>query len=211
MLFLFGSAQIGRRGCQHREDQDWRYAHRRPPLGNILRRARGDYIGVEGDLSTGASQWPVWERWVGGDLFGGAGGYDLAAAAAAFGAHVDDPVGGFDDVEIVLDDEQRAAAVDELAEGGEELGDVVEVEAGGGLVEDVEGAAAGFGCRFVGGAAGDGARGGEVRGELDALGFAAGERGGGLAEADVAEADLVEDVRACRRSWDGRRRSAGLP
>ena len=28
--------------------------------------------------------------------------------------------------------------------------------------------------------------------ELDALGFAAGERGGGLAEAEVAEADLVE-------------------
>ena len=40
----------------------------------------------------------------------------------------------------------------------------------------------------------DGAGGGEVGGELDALGFAAGERGGGLAEADVAEADLVEDV-----------------
>ena len=36
--------------------------------------------------------------------------------------------------------------------------------------------------------------GGEVGGEFDALGFAAGERGGGLAEADVAEADLVEDV-----------------
>jgi hypothetical protein len=35
---------------------------------------------------------------------------------------------------------------------------------------------------------------GEVGGELDALGFAAGERGGGLAEADVAEADFVEDV-----------------
>ena len=31
-----------------------------------------------------------------------------------------------------------------------------------------------------------------MRGELDALGFAAGERGGGLAEADVAEADFVE-------------------
>ena len=88
---------------------------------------------------------------VGGDLFGGAGGDDLAAAAAAFGAHVDDPVGGLDDVEIVLDDEQGAAAVDELAEGGEELGDVVEVEAGGGLVEDVEGAAAGFGGGFVAG------------------------------------------------------------
>ncbi len=44
---------------------------------------------------------------VGCDLFGGAGGYDLAAAAAALGAHVDDPVGGFDDVEIVLDDEEE--------------------------------------------------------------------------------------------------------
>ncbi len=32
------------------------------------------------------------------------------------------------------------------------------------------------------------------RGELDALGFAAGERSGGLAEADVAEAYFVEDV-----------------
>ncbi len=41
---------------------------------------------------------------VGGDLFGGAHGDDLAAAAAALGAHVDDPVGGFDDVEVVLND-----------------------------------------------------------------------------------------------------------
>src|ERR1700730_10553538 len=43
---------------------------------------------------------------VGGDFFWGAGGYDLAAAGAAFGAHVDDPVGGFDDVEVVLDEEE---------------------------------------------------------------------------------------------------------
>ena len=86
---------------------------------------------------------------VGGDLFGRAGGDDLAAAVAAFGAHVDDPVGGFDDVEVVLDDEEGAAAFDEFAEGREELGYVVEVEAGGGLVEDVEGAAAGFRRGFV--------------------------------------------------------------
>ena len=94
---------------------------------------------------------------VGGDLFGGAHGDDLAASAAAFGAHVDDPVGGFDDVEVVLDDEEGAAAFDEFAEGGEEFGNVVEVEAGGGLVEDVESAAAGFGGGVVGGAAGDAA------------------------------------------------------
>ena len=132
---------------------------------------------------------------IGGDVFGGAGGYDLAAAAAAFGAHVDDPVGRLDDVEVVLDDEEGAATFDELAEGCEEFGDIVEVEAGGGLVEDVEGAAAGFGCCFVGGApVGDGAGRGEVRGQLDALGFAAGECRGGLAETDVAQAYFVEDV-----------------
>ena len=33
-----------------------------------------------------------------------------------------------------------------------------------------------------------------MRGELQALRFAAGERGGGLAEAQIAEADFVEDA-----------------
>jgi subtilase family serine protease len=76
-----------------------------------------------------------------------------------FGAHVDDPVGGLDDVEIVLDDDQRAAAVDELAEGGEELGDIVEVQAGGGLVEDVEcGCGLWLRLRAVGVGVGDAAR-----------------------------------------------------
>jgi hypothetical protein len=88
----------------------------------------------------------------------------------------------------VLDDDQRAAAVDQLAEGGQQLGDIVEVQAGGGLVEDVEDAA---GLRGLGGGVG-GAHLGQVRGQLDALRLAAGERGGRLAQAQVAEADLVE-------------------
>lgn len=96
------------------------------------------------------------------DLFWCAGGDDLAASIAAFGAHVDDPVGGFDDVEIVLDDEERASAFDELVEGGEQLGYVVEVEPGSGLVEDVESAAAGFGCGLVAGATCNAACRGEV-------------------------------------------------
>ena len=54
----------------------------------------------------------------GHDLFGGAGGDDLAAGDAAFGAEVYDVVGRLDDVEVVLDDEQRAAGVNERAEGG---------------------------------------------------------------------------------------------
>jgi len=87
---------------------------------------------------------------VGGDGFGGPGGYDFAAGRAAFGTHVDDPVGRFDDVEVVLDDEEGAAAFDEFAEGCQEFLYVVEVKAGGGFVEDVEGAAAGAGCGVAG-------------------------------------------------------------
>lgn len=111
-------------------------------------------------------------------MFGGAGGDDLAAVGAAFGAHVDNVVGAFDDVEVVFDDDHGVAAGDELLQDAHEAFGVVGVEAGGGLVEDVEGAA--------GGATG------EFGGELDALGFAAREGGGGLAEADVAEANVAQ-------------------
>ena len=47
-------------------------------------------------------------------------------------------VGCSDDVGVVLDDDDGVASVEEGAEGGEEFLDVVEVEAGGGFVEDEE-------------------------------------------------------------------------
>ena len=97
--------------------------------------------------------------WGGHDYFGCAGGDDVAAGVAAFGAEVYEVVGGFDNVEVVFDDDERAAGGDEGAEGLEQFVDVVEMEAGGGFVEDVE--------RFRAGAPG------QVRGEFDALGFAA--------------------------------------
>ena len=50
--------------------------------------------------------------------FGRALGDELAAVFAGFGAEVEDPVGGFDDVEVVLDDEQGVAGIDELLEDG---------------------------------------------------------------------------------------------
>lgn len=40
-----------------------------------------------------------------GDVLRRAGRKDLSAAAAAFGAEIDDPVGRFDDIEVVLDDD----------------------------------------------------------------------------------------------------------
>ena len=65
-------------------------------------------------------------------------GDELAAVFASFGAEIEDPIGGFDDFEVMLDDEQGVAGVDELLENGEEALDIREVKAGGGLVEDEE-------------------------------------------------------------------------
>src|ERR1700694_4390946 len=109
-----------------------------------------------------------------GNEFGRALRDDAAAAFAAFGAEVDDPVGLLDDVEMVLDDEHGVAEIDEALENIEEFSNIVEMEAGGGLVEDVE-RAAGLALR-------------ELAGQLDALRFAAGKSCGGLAERYVAEA-----------------------
>ena len=94
----------------------------------------------------------------GDNVFGTAFGDDATATVAAFGAKIDDPVGGFDDVHVVFDQKDAAAVLDEALEAGEELADVVEVEARRGFVEDEEG----FGAGGLG----------EVRGEFDALGFA---------------------------------------
>ena len=85
-------------------------------------------------------------------------GHDFAALFAAFRSEVDDPVGVADYVEIVLDDDDRVAQVGEAVEDFKELADVVEVQASGGLVKEVEGAA----CLSLA----------ELSGELHALGFA---------------------------------------
>src|SRR5215204_4489196 len=51
----------------------------------------------------------------GGHLLGSAGGDDLAPAFSPLGAEVDEPVGGLDHVEVVLDDDDGVAGVDEAA------------------------------------------------------------------------------------------------
>lgn len=123
-----------------------------------------------------------------GEVFRGAGGDDLAAVLTAFGAHVDNPIGGFDDVKVMLDDDHGVAAIDEFAKDFEQAADVVGVEAGGRLVEDIEGLA--------------GAAASELSGELDALGFAAGESGGGLAELNIAETDFLNGFELRENSGD---------
>jgi len=71
-------------------------------------------------------------------------GNDLAAGVAAFGAKVDDPVGGGDDVKVVFDDDDGVGLIDEALEQADEVADIGGVQAGGGFVENVEGAGGGI-------------------------------------------------------------------
>ena len=100
-----------------------------------------------------------------------------------------DPVGGLDDVEVVLDHDDGVAGVAQLVQHLQQQVDVGEVQAGGRLVEDVQRAA--------------GVALGELERELDALRLAARERGRALAELDVAEADVEQRLQLAR---DGRHR-----
>ena len=70
-----------------------------------------------------------------GEFGRGSRGHQLAAAFATLRSEIDQPVGRADDVQIVLDHHQRMACGEQLAERAQQLGDVVEVQAGGGLVE----------------------------------------------------------------------------
>src|SRR6185436_12141965 len=51
----------------------------------------------------------------------------IAAGFTAFGSEVDDPVGGADHVEVVLDHHQRVSGVDQSPERVEQSRDVVEM------------------------------------------------------------------------------------
>ena len=117
-------------------------------------------------------------------------------AVAAFRPHVDHPVGGLHHFEVVLDHHDRIALVDQLVQHLHQLGDVVEMQAGGRLVEDVEGAAGGALA--------------ELLRELDALRFAARERRRLLADLDVVEADALQRLHLLADRGHGLEQRLGL-
>ena len=87
----------------------------------------------------------------------------------------------------MLDHDEGVAAIAETRQDFHELLDVGKVQAGGGFVEHVEGAAGGAFAEFGG--------------EFDPLGFAAGEGVAGLAELDVGEAGLFQSAQFGSDDW----------
>src|SRR4029079_4209636 len=117
------------------------------------------------------------------DLGHGSAHDDLAARVPAFGTKVDDPVGGAHDIEVVLDDDERMACGDQLAQRAQEPRDVVEMQSRRRLVEEEQRAARGTWTACS-------AR--KKPGELEPLRLAAGQRWNRLPEPQVIEPDIDE-------------------
>ena len=108
-------------------------------------------------------------------------GDHLAAVLAGARPHVDDVVGRAHGLLVVLDDDHRVAEVAQAQQRVDEAAVVALVQADAGLVEDVEHADE---------------RRADLRGEADALRLAAGERGRGALQREVADADVVQEAQA---------------
>jgi len=76
----------------------------------------------------------------------------------------------------VFDDDQRVAHGQQRVEAVQQLDNIGEVQAGGGLVQEKQRAVA--------------SGGGHVSGQFQALGFAGRQRGGGLAQSQVVQAHV---------------------
>ena len=100
---------------------------------------------------------------------------------ARAGTHVDEVVGGADDVFVVFYYDYRISKIAEADHCGDEAGGVGGMEADRRLVEDVDDAAQ---------------SGTELGGEFDALDFAAGKGAGGAIEREVIESDIFQECEA---------------
>ena len=116
-------------------------------------------------------------------LLGRSANHELATLVAGLRTDIDDPVGGLDDIQIMLDDNDAVSFRDKALEGFQQDRDVVDMQAGGRLVKN-EKSPTGFMTR-------------KARGKLQALGFAPTQDIEGLSELQVVEADVGEELQRC--------------
>ena len=120
-------------------------------------------------------------------LLGRAEGHQLAAFVAAFGPQLDQPVARADHVQVVLDQHDGVAGIQQARKRAHQLGDVVEVQAGGRLVEHEERALA---RHLLAGLAGLLCGLHQVACQLQTLRLAARQRRHGLAQLHVVQAHV---------------------
>ena len=77
------------------------------------------------------------------DLLGGALGHQFPTPVAALGTQVDDPVGDLDDLQVMLDDQDRIAGIHQAMQHFDELVHIRSVESDRGFIEHIQGPAGG--------------------------------------------------------------------
>ena len=92
------------------------------------------------------------------DLLRGASGHDGTAAAAALRAEVNDIIRALDDIEVMLDHDDRVACIDQLIQHLDKAVNIRHMQTRGGLVQNIDGLA--------------GITAGQLIGKLYTLGFA---------------------------------------
>ena len=154
--------------------------------------------------NTGASATPVCDP-AATTASGVPGDDDAAAAGAAFRAQVDHPVGLGDHVQVVLDDDDAVAAVDQPVQHADQLLHVGHVQPDRRLVQHVQRAR-----RALAAARDVVAHLAQLGDELDALRLAARQRRARLAQRQVAQADVGQQLQRVARSPACWRRSPPL-
>ena len=97
-------------------------------------------------------------------LFGRAAREKLSPALTAFGSHVNDVIRHFDDIEVMLDNDDRVALIDQFIQYIHQDADILKVQSGSRFVKNIKRLA-----RITLG---------EFGGQLHTLALATGERGG---------------------------------
>ena len=71
-----------------------------------------------------------------GYFFRRARGHNAASRITSLGPEIDDPVGGFDHIHIVLYHQDGIAAIDQTLKAGQKPADILEVQTGGGFIKN---------------------------------------------------------------------------
>ena len=110
-------------------------------------------------------------------LFRRSGCNDGSASLTAFRSQINDIVSGFDNIQIMLNDQHRVACIANPLQDVQQARHIIAVQSRCRLVQNIEGfagtALCQFGCQF------------------DSLRFTARQRGGGLSDLDIAESHIV--------------------
>src|SRR5205085_5437491 len=111
-----------------------------------------------------------------GDVLGCSRRHYQPATLSTLGPEINDPIGGLDHVEVVLDYQHRVSTIDQSVQHVEQHADVLEMETSRRLVQYIE-AATGIAL-------------GKLRRQLDALRLAARQRRRALTQMDVTQSDV---------------------